>query len=178
MQKKHLIILLAVGLPLMGFMGCTGLLVVAGVVAAANQDGTEGSPQNLRGQLPMNQMGQGQLPQGNGGWQNTTGWQGNGGGWQGGGVPMNGQMPINGGGGGFVPGGDGGSSLPSYDPMKNTPGVNGFNQYINDQSSIQDNQTGQITHNLDNSVANPIVESGQATVVSPDTSSASSSGSE
>ena len=38
---------------------------------------------------------------------------------------------------------------------------------IRDESSIQDNQTGEISHNVDNSVANPMVESGEATVVSP-----------
>lgn len=166
MQRKHGLILLAIGLPLLGMMGCTGLLVVAGVVVASQADGQGQREQAMpNDQQPTAPMPSGDEPIA----RDSDGSED---------APPP-QMPLafSGMNGGMPNIGDSPNYVPSYDPMKSTAGTEAFGQMIRDQSSIQDNQTGEISHNVDNSVANPIVQSGEATVVNPDSTS-SSSGSE
>jgi hypothetical protein len=155
MQKKHGLILLAVGLPLLGMMGCPGLLVVAGAVAASQSDGEgrreRAMPNEAQPTVPSS-------PDTDSIARETDGGED---------APKPPAPVAFGGWSGGMPMGDSPNYVPSYDPMKSTAGTEEFGQMIRDQSSIQDTQTGEISHNVDNNVANPIVESGEATVVSP-----------
>ena len=156
MQKKHGLILLAVGLPLMGMMGCTGLLVVGGIVAASQAD------DQGQGDRTMANFSQSSGSTAFGG-ESVVRESG-----EDEGATMSQGPATFGGLSGGAPMGDSPNYVPSYDAMANTPGTRGFGQYINDTSDIQDNQTGEVSRDVDNGVANPIVESGQASVVNAD----------
>ncbi len=152
MQKKHWVILLAVGLPLLGMMGCAGLFVAAGVVAAASQ--TDGAGQREQAMPNDQQSDEPATPGSELGDEET---------------PQQPRMPT------AFGGMSGGMSMPDspnyvrpYDPMASTPGTRGFDQLINDQSDIRSNETGEVSRDVDNSVAYPAVESGSYTSVSAD----------
>jgi hypothetical protein len=148
-NNKLALSLVIAGAVLLPLMGCGGLLVL-GVVGAAMSGATPenaGPPMVRGGYTPQPGMPGGMNPQP---------------GIPGGMAPMPGSP-------GMMPGGGSGGEVPQNNGMDSTPGVRGFNEYINDQSTIQDNGTGEVQHGVDNNVVQPLVDSGSASVVSSDT---------
>ncbi len=156
MQKKHMVILLTVGLPLLGMMGCTGALVAAGFVSAASRANGQGQEERT---MPSFQETNGPTRVGDG--ESVA--------------PDSGEeapqhpapTPFGGMSGGMaMP--DSPNYVRPYDPMASTPGTRGFDQLINDQSDIRSNETREVSRDVDNSVANPAIESGSYSSVSAD----------
>lgn len=163
--KKNAVALIITGVVVLPMVGCGGLLTLGAVAVALSGENQPVAMNTGQLQMPNQMQMQGQMQQGQMQMPQQQG-------------PM---MPY-GGYSAYTPampsgGGGGGSWVQPYDAMKSTPGVNGFGQYIRDESTIQSTQTGEITPNVSNEIANPIVQSGEATVVNPDSTS-SSSGSE
>lgn len=192
--NKVVLPLVIAGALLLPMMGCGGLLMLGAVGMAVNNAETDGpaSMTSMQGGYPN--PGYGNYPMPNTSYNAYE--QGRGPMMQGGMPSMQRQMPIGASGnegygqpdgaetngarmptppigmaGGVSPtdtsGGMGGVS--TYDARADTPGVNGFSEYIRDQSTLQDNNTGEVVRGVDNTVVQPLVESGTASVVSSDT---------